>query len=105
MGFDPNLIIFIFLYVLTIILVMVGIWFIFINKTKNTVGEYCDDSDDCASGLRCVGGNQCSPSENEISNLGESCDNNSQCILGNLCINNICSIPDSSGNSLFSSFT
>jgi len=93
MGFSESLIIFIFLYIITIIFILIGIWYIFINKTKNLSGEYCNDTSDCASGLRCTGGNQCTSVNDPLSGEGGDCISNSQCKLGLLCISGTCSVP------------
>ncbi len=72
------------------ILIYYLIYWLFVSKTKSVEGEYCDDSADCASGLRCVGGNQCVFINKVLSEPGEPCFSNSNCELGYLCINGRC---------------
>lgn len=102
--FDPGIFLFIILYILTLIIVYILIWFIFVYKKGNTEGEYCDSNSDCLNNLICVGGNQCTSKDNPLNGLDGICRSNSECELGLLCIGGICSYPSSGNNLLFSLF-
>ena len=93
MGFDENLIIFIFIYIITIVIILIIIWYIFIVPGKSKSGEFCNDNNDCASGLICAGGNQCVDASNKLSGIDGQCINNSNCLVGLLCTDGTCQPP------------
>lgn len=101
-----SLIYFIIAFILTLIIIYIGIYFIFIRKVKSSEGEYCNTSVDCQGSLVCAGGNQCVwKSDSNLGGFGSPCIRNSSCELGYLCINGECGVSFSPDNSFTSIFT
>jgi hypothetical protein len=109
-NYDENetttLIIFIIIFIISLTIIYIGLYFIFIRKDKSSQGEYCDKSSDCMGNLVCSGGNQCvnTPIE-DLGEFGSPCISNASCQLGYLCIDGMCGNPLSSTSfDLLSSF-
>ena len=101
-----SVIYFIIAFILTLIIIYIGIYFIFIRKIKSSEGEYCNTSEDCQGSLVCAGGNQCvRKTDSNQGSFGSPCIRNSSCELGYLCINGECGVSFSPDNSFTSIFT
>lgn len=82
------------LAVLLVLILMFMIWYFLIDQKKSNIGEFCSDTSDCASGLVCVGGNQCAKADGKPA--GAVCKANSDCMLGSLCLSGKCAhVPGS----------